>query len=103
MTSYLWTVWLIASCIAVLVQALSTRIAFLQNALGSALAPFDCWLLLRGVKTMAVSSNDNHTALHCVVYYALSHILLRSLCHNLHFCTIVVAHVSSAGERSEDR
>ena len=38
------------------VQALSTRIAFLENALGSALAPFDCWLLLRGVKTMAVSS-----------------------------------------------
>ncbi len=25
-----------------------------QNAEGTALAPFDCWLLLRGVKTMAL-------------------------------------------------
>ena len=26
----------------------------MQNAEGGALAPFDCWLLLRGVKTMAL-------------------------------------------------
>jgi cystathionine beta-lyase len=25
-----------------------------QNAEGTALGPFDCWLLLRGVKTMAL-------------------------------------------------
>lgn len=25
---------------------------FLQNAEGTALGPFDCWLLLRGLKTM---------------------------------------------------
>eukprot|EP00906_Rhabdomonas_costata_P006419 RCo009394 len=33
---------------------LAKRIAFLQNAEGTALAPFDCWLLLRGIKTMAI-------------------------------------------------
>ena len=34
---------------------ISKRIAFVQNAEGSGLAPFDSWLLLRGMKTMARS------------------------------------------------
>ena len=33
---------------------LAERIGFLQNACGSAQAPFDCFLVLRGVKTLAV-------------------------------------------------
>jgi len=33
---------------------LHRRIAFLQNAEGSGLAPFDAWLLLRGMKTLAL-------------------------------------------------
>eukprot|EP00743_Colponemidia_sp_Colp-15_P003459 GILK01003735.1.p1 GENE.GILK01003735.1~~GILK01003735.1.p1 ORF type:complete len:455 (-),score=51.20 GILK01003735.1:64-1428(-) len=35
-------------------EDLAKRIAFLQNAEGTALAPFDCWLLLRGIKTLAI-------------------------------------------------
>lgn len=34
--------------------SLAKAIAFLQNAEGNGLAPFDCWLCLRGVKTMAL-------------------------------------------------
>ncbi|HEY2846837.1 MAG TPA: aminotransferase class V-fold PLP-dependent enzyme, partial [Pyrinomonadaceae bacterium] len=33
---------------------LAERIGFVQNAEGSALAPFDSWLLLRGLKTLAL-------------------------------------------------
>lgn len=33
---------------------LAERLAFVQNAEGAALAPFDCWLLVRGLKTMAL-------------------------------------------------
>ncbi|CAD7704679.1 unnamed protein product [Ostreobium quekettii] len=33
---------------------LADRIYFLQNAVGSILGPFDCWLCLRGLKTMAL-------------------------------------------------
>lgn len=33
---------------------IAQEIAFLQNAQGTALAPFDCWLLLRGMKTLGV-------------------------------------------------
>jgi cystathionine gamma-synthase len=38
---------------------LAERVAFLQNAVGSAAAPFDAWLTLRGVKTLGVRM-DRH-------------------------------------------
>jgi cystathionine beta-lyase/cystathionine gamma-synthase len=34
--------------------AISERLAFLQKSLGAVPGPFDCWLVLRGVKTLAV-------------------------------------------------
>jgi cystathionine beta-lyase len=34
--------------------SLAEEIAFIQNAEGSALAPFDCWLILRSLKTLAL-------------------------------------------------
>ncbi len=33
---------------------LHERLAFLQNAVGAVPGPFDCWLTLRGIKTLAV-------------------------------------------------
>jgi cystathionine beta-lyase len=38
----------------ILHENLAEQIYFYQNAEGTALAPFDCWLVLRGVKTMAL-------------------------------------------------
>jgi cystathionine gamma-lyase/cystathionine beta-lyase/cystathionine gamma-lyase/homocysteine desulfhydrase len=35
-------------------DALAEQIGFLQNAVGAILSPFDSWLVLRGVKTLAV-------------------------------------------------
>jgi cystathionine gamma-synthase len=35
-------------------RALSDRIGFIQNASGGILSPFDSWLVLRGIKTLAV-------------------------------------------------
>ncbi|HWQ23873.1 MAG TPA: cystathionine gamma-synthase [Gaiellaceae bacterium] len=34
--------------------ALAERLAFLQKSLGAVPGPFDCWLVLRGVKTLAL-------------------------------------------------
>ncbi|XP_020261990.1 cystathionine beta-lyase, chloroplastic-like isoform X2 [Asparagus officinalis] len=45
---------LMAGILAVKGESLSEAIAFLQNAEGNGLAPFDCWLCLRGIKTMAL-------------------------------------------------
>lgn len=40
--------------------ALAERLAFLQNAVGAVLAPFDSWLILRGVKTLPVRMRQHH-------------------------------------------
>jgi len=40
---------------------LAERLAFLQNAMGAVPGPFDCWLVLRGVKTLGVRM-DRHCA-----------------------------------------
>lgn len=37
-----------------LMLSLAKDLYFLQNAEGSGLAPFDCWLCLRGIKTMSL-------------------------------------------------
>ena len=40
---------------------LSEKLAFLQNATGAILGPSDCWLLLRGIKTLALRM-DRHNS-----------------------------------------
>ncbi|KAI9598173.1 cystathionine beta-lyase [Syncephalis fuscata] len=45
---------LMAGVIGVRSAALAERVAFVINAAGCGLGPFDCWLLLRGIKTLAV-------------------------------------------------
>ncbi len=40
--------------------ALAERLQFLQNAAGAVLGPFDSWLILRGVKTLAVRMRQHH-------------------------------------------
>ncbi|HET7744962.1 MAG TPA: cystathionine gamma-synthase [Gaiellaceae bacterium] len=47
-------------------DALSERLAFLQKSLGAVPGPFDCWLVLRGVKTLAVRM-ERHCANAAVV------------------------------------
>ena len=59
-----------AGILAVRDKELADRIYFVQNAEGTALGPFDCWLLVRGIKTMAlrmerqVSTAQHSTAQH---------------------------------------
>lgn len=43
-----------AGAVVTINHDLYRRIAFVQNAEGSALSPFDSWLLLRGMKTLAL-------------------------------------------------
>ncbi|KAI3864746.1 hypothetical protein MKX03_022957 [Papaver bracteatum] len=43
-----------AGVLAVKGESLAKEIAFLQNAEGAVLAPFDCWICLRGIKTIAL-------------------------------------------------
>ena len=52
---------LIAGLAIVRDSKLAERLAFLQNSTGGVLAPFDSFLLIRGIKTLAVRL-DRHTA-----------------------------------------
>lgn len=49
--------------------AIHKRIAFVQNAEGSALAPFDSWLLLRGLKTLALRAERQSSSAQKVAEY----------------------------------
>eukprot|EP01079_Euglenida_sp_SAG-EU17-18_P011042 gene11042-296_t len=52
---------------------LAKRIAFLQNAEGTALCPFECWLVMRGIKTLALRIDRAQANAHCVAKWLLSH------------------------------
>lgn len=45
---------LLAGLIVVKEQPLAEKVAFLQNSVGAVLGPFDSWLLVRGLKTLAL-------------------------------------------------
>lgn len=55
--SLMWNLCVVSVPIFLLVSIVSSlaeQLYFLQNAEGSGLAPFDCWICLRGIKTMAL-------------------------------------------------
>ena len=49
------------------------RIAFLQNAVGAILSPFDSWLVLRGVKTLAVRMKQHEANGVAMAQYLAKH------------------------------
>jgi len=53
-------------------DAVSDQLAFLQKSLGAVPGPFDCWLVLRGVKTLAVRMNR-----HCENAVSIAAVLER--------------------------
>jgi len=57
---------------------IAKQIAFLQNAEGSGLAPFDCWLLIRGIKTMSLRIERSQYNAEKVAEFLVKHPLVRS-------------------------
>jgi cystathionine beta-lyase len=54
-------------------EALAERIYFLQNSEGSALGPFDCFLLLRGLKTLKLRMDAQQRGAAAVVDFLAGH------------------------------
>jgi cystathionine gamma-lyase/cystathionine beta-lyase len=48
---------------------LSQRVQFLLNAMGTCAAPFDCWLVLRGIETLAVRMKQHEVNASAVANY----------------------------------
>jgi len=51
----------------------SDKLAFLQKAAGAILSPFECWLILRGVKTLAVRMEKHDENGRVVAEYLAKH------------------------------
>ena len=52
---------------------LKERMGFIQNAVGSVPSPFDCFLILRGVKTLAVRMERSAANAHALAEYLEGH------------------------------
>jgi len=60
-------------------EKLAKEIAFFQNAEGTGLAPFECWLTLRGTKTMALRLERAQENARKVAEFLVSHPLVTDL------------------------
>ncbi len=60
-------------------EELAETIAFIQNAEGSALAPFDSWLLLRGLKTLGLRIERQQNTAIKIVEYLKNHPSIRKI------------------------
>jgi cystathionine beta-lyase/cystathionine gamma-synthase len=59
----------VGGVMAVASDELAQKIAFLQNSAGAILAPFEAWLVLRGIKTLALRmQRHNENAFHIAEY-----------------------------------
>lgn len=62
-------------------EALGERLAFLQNTLGACQAPFDCFLVLRGLKTLPVRMEAHNRNALAVAHYLEKHPKVRRVLH----------------------
>ncbi|MHC4780024.1 MAG: cystathionine beta-lyase [Planctomycetota bacterium] len=63
-------------------EEVARRLAFTQNAEGTALGPFDSWLLLRGIKTLALRIQRQEQNARTVADYLRAHPAVK----RVHFC-----------------
>ncbi|MGB2875194.1 MAG: cystathionine gamma-synthase [Gaiellaceae bacterium] len=56
---------------------IAERMAFLQKSLGAVPGPFDCWLVLRGLKTLAIRMRKHCENAHAVAAYLERHPLVE--------------------------
>jgi len=52
---------------------IAERLTFLQKSLGAVPGPFDCWLVLRGIKTLAVRMRQHCHSAHAISGYLERH------------------------------
>src|SRR5512133_2896028 len=58
---------------------IAERLTFLQKSLGAVPGPFDCWLVLRGLKTLAVRMRKHCENAHAVAAYLERHPLVEQV------------------------
>ena len=62
-------------------DALAASLRFHQNAVGAVPSPFDCWLLLRGVKTLSLRVREQCASALAVARFLEAHPAVRAVHH----------------------
>jgi cystathionine gamma-lyase len=60
-------------------EELEAQLRFHQNAVGAVPSPFDCWLLLRGVKTLALRVREQSANAETVARFLSAHPLVKAV------------------------
>lgn len=68
-----------AGVLAVRGERLGEELYFLQNSEGAGLAPFDCWICLRGIKTMALRVERQQENAQKIAEFLASHPLVKKV------------------------
>lgn len=58
---------------------IAKQIAFIQNAEGCGLSPFECWLLSRGLKTLGLRIEKQQTTAQKIAEYLQNHALVKQV------------------------
>lgn len=69
----------LAGLVVTATAELGEKIEFIQNSLGSVLAPFDSWLILRGIKTLGVRLNKQEQNAHRIAAWLKTHPMVTSV------------------------
>lgn len=64
---------LVAGLVVAKEEAVAKRLAFIQNATGGILEPFDSWLLIRGIKTLSVRMERHEANALAIARFLQSH------------------------------
>lgn len=70
---------LVAGAATTKTSALGNKLAFIQNATGASLGPMDSWLLLRGLKTLALRINQQQANAQKIAEYLKSHSAVKKV------------------------
>ncbi len=60
-------------------EDLAERLSFLQNAIGAVPGPMDCWLAMRGVKTLPVRMDRHESNAKAIADYLATHARVRKV------------------------
>lgn len=70
---------LIAGIVVANTEALSEKIKFIQNATGGILAPFDCFLVIRGIETLGLRTKQHSENAQKIAEYLLTQPLVNNV------------------------
>ncbi len=69
----------VGGCVISNSDEIAERIGFLQNAVGAILSPFDSWLVLRGLKTLAVRMKRHEENGQAMASYLAHHLKVKKV------------------------